>query len=120
VSVFTYKKPAVQRDILLGQRFNFFYKCVGVNYHGVCDYADNIRPDRPAGQKVQSESVIAYDDGVTGVGAAAVPHNNITVLGENINYLASIHSCVHFEKYVPKDRPQQPINSACCGQPIKL
>ena len=86
--IFTYQEPVVQRDVFLGQCVDFLYDCVRVNDDGICDYADDILPNHPAGQKVQCEPVVAHDNGVAGVGAAAVSDNDIAVLGENVNNLA--------------------------------
>jgi hypothetical protein len=88
VGIFTYKEALRQRNIFLGQSFNLLKKYVGVDYYGICDYADNIRPNRAAGQQMQSEFVTIYDNSMAGIGASIISNDDVAVLGKDINNLA--------------------------------
>jgi hypothetical protein len=86
VSILAYQQPAFQRDSPAGQRANPFDQHFGIDDNTVGYDANGIRPDRAAGQKVQSEPAVTYDDRVSGVGPAAVSHDYVTVFGKNINH----------------------------------
>jgi hypothetical protein len=80
---------------------------------------------------VQGKLAVTYDYGMAGIRTAVIPHDNIAVLGENINNLAfaliaplqSDNAIIHFHslsgtpfyKGTPKDKPQGLICAACCG-----
>ncbi len=63
---------------------NSSYENLRVNYYAVCDYTDGIRSDRAAGQQMQGEFSVAYDNRMACIGAPAVSDNDIALFSKDI------------------------------------
>ena len=86
--VFADPEPSVEREAFLGERLDLGAEHVRVHDDAVGDDAGGARPDAAAGQQMQRELRIADDDRVARVGAAAVPYDDVAMLGEDIDDFA--------------------------------
>jgi hypothetical protein len=82
--IFTDEKPTIQRQVFFGKLLDSIYEDFRVNNHTVCNYTNGIRSDRTAWQQVQGKLGVAYDNGMSGVGPAAVAHNDVAFLSKDI------------------------------------
>jgi hypothetical protein len=85
VSAFADKQSSVEGNASLSQAVNFPDENLGVNDNAICDNADGFAPDGAAGEKMESEFFVADDNGMAGVGAAAIADHNIIFFGKDIN-----------------------------------